>query len=61
MFLEQVDQHHYIISLTENIRYDNGKITVDIFIDFKKAIDIINHVLLLDKLENYGLQRTVNG
>ena len=35
---------------------DEGKITLGIFIDFKKAFDTINHDILLNKMSHYGIR-----
>ena len=45
---------HLIEKLTKSL--DNKTITVGVFIDFKKAFDTIDHSLLLNKLEYYGLR-----
>jgi hypothetical protein len=39
---------------------DKGLHTIGIFIDLTKAYDILNHILLLDKLSFYGIRGTVN-
>ena len=35
---------------------DEGKITLGIFIDFKKAFDTINHDILLNKMSHCGIR-----
>ena len=51
--------NHALIDLTETIReaaIDDSEFACGVFLDFKKAFDIVNHGMLLKKLEHYGVR-----
>ena len=52
---------HAIITLTERISksLDTGKIVCGIFIDFRKAFDVIPHNTLLKILYSYGIRENL--
>ena len=46
------------MQITERIKttIDSGKFSCGIFVDLKKAFDTVNHEILLNKLEHYGIR-----
>ena len=57
-------KHSTAIALLETVdqiseAMDNKKTTVGVFIDLSKAFDTVDHKILLQKLENYGLRGSV--
>ena len=61
-FRQQYSSFHFVISLTENFRkiLDKRNIGCSIFVDLPKAFDIVEHGILLAKLEHYGIRVITN-
>ena len=57
-FLKNTSTETAICNFTEYVydSLDSHDITCNIFIDFKKAFDTINHSILIKKLELYGIR-----
>ena len=51
---------HATIELVDRIHktLDTGELPIAIFLDLSKAFDMINHTILLEKLQKYGLNST---
>ena len=61
-FRSKHSTNHAIISITEHIPnlLDNGQYVCGIFVDLEKAFDTVNHTVLCEKLNFYGLRGNVN-
>ena len=40
-----------------NNALDSGNVLIGVFLDLKKAFDIVNHTIILDKLSGYHIRR----
>ena len=54
--------NHALLSLTENIRdaLDNNNFACGIFIDLQKAFDTVDHSIILNNLNHYGIRGKAN-
>ena len=52
---------HAIIALVEKVSkaLDTGKCVVGVFLDLKKAFDTVDHDILLNKLDRYGIKANI--
>ena len=61
-FRQKLSASHTLINLTENIRrtLDEGYIGCGIFVDLQKALDTVDHEIMLSKLDYYGIRGISN-
>ena len=57
-FRENRSTEHAVIELVDKVSkaIDKGEYTIGIFLDLSKAFDTINHKILTQKLEHYGIR-----
>ena len=57
-FRQKHSAQHALITLIDKIHtsLDNGDIAITILLDLKKAFDTVNHQILLQKLNAYGIR-----
>ena len=55
-FRQQHSTSHALIDITENIgkAFDDGSIGCEVFVDLQKALDAVDHQILLAKLNHHA-------
>ena len=58
-FRQKYSTSHALIHLTDKIReqLDSGNFACGIFVDLQKAFDTVDYVILIQKLNHYGIRR----
>ena len=61
-FRNRHSTNHALLDLIEDIRnaMDNNKFAVGVFVDLQKAFDTVDHNILLNKLDHYGIRGVAN-
>ena len=61
-FRKKYSTNHALLSIVEGIRekLDNKTFVCGVFIDLEKAFDTVNHQILIQKLEHYGIRGIAN-
>ena len=61
-FREKYSTNHALLALTEEVRkaLDDNLLAVGVFIDLQKAFDTVDHHILLNKLDHYGVRGVAN-
>ena len=61
-FRKKYSTNHALLSIVEKIRanLDNKTFSCGVFVDLEKAFDTVNHMILLQKLEHYGIRDIAN-
>ena len=57
-FRKKHSTNHALVEITENIRkaLDENKFACGVFVDFQKAFDTVNHDILINKHDHYGVR-----